>query len=502
MKSRIENPDLRGCIMEPEEASRIIQKGMTVAFGGYTSSGYPKKIAEELVKRKKKEEDFHIFMVSGSTNAYLENMLGEADLISRRAPMIESRSLREKVNKGEVHYVEQQMNKMARLINQNAFGKVDVAIVEALRITKNGYIVPTSSVGLTPNILECAEKVIVEINMEQPMELEGLHDIFMPGRYPNRRVIPLCNTGEKIGAPYIHINPEKIYAIIESREPDAFPDSPSSTQEMRAAVDHLLNFLEIECEKNYGGKLPPVQTGFGNLATEIVKGLGRSKFQNLEFFCGGLQESNLALVADGRAKSVSGGSFQMTENVMRMLKEAPALFKERSVLRNIEITNAGEVIQRLGVFAINSAIETDIYGNVNSSHIAGNRVVNGIGGGANFAQNAELSILVLVSENKKGAISTIVPMVSHQDISEHDIDIVVTENGVADLRGKDDLERAHLIIENCASIRYRSLLKEYLQKAIQEKGGHHPQNPFEAFQWYKRLKEAGAMDGGGDEKQI
>lgn len=77
-----------------------------------------------------------------------------------------------------------------------------------------------------------------------------------------------------------------------------------------------------------------------------------------------------------------------------MLKEAPALFKERSVLRNIEITNAGEVIQRLGVFAINSAIETDIYGNVNSSHIAGNRVVNGIGGGANFAQNAELSILV------------------------------------------------------------------------------------------------------------
>ena len=151
------------------------------------------------------------------------------------------------------------------------------------------------------------------------------------------------------------------------------------------------------------------------------------------------------------------------------------------------------MIQRLGVFALNSGIEADIYGNVNSSHIAGTRVVNGIGGGANFAQNAELSVLVLVSENKKGAISTIVPMVSHQDISEHDIDVVVTENGVADLRGKDELERAHLVIENCASPRYRPLLKDYLQQAVREKGGQHPQNPFEAFQWHKRLKETGTM---------
>lgn len=493
MESRIENLDLRTRIMTPAEASSMIQKGMTVAFGGYTSSGYPKKIAEELVRRKKTEEDFHIFMLSGSTNVYLENMLGETGILSRRAPMIESRILGGEVNKGEVHYVEQQMNKMARLLSQNAFGKIDVAVVEALRITKSGCIVPTSSVGLTPNILEQAEKVIIEINIEQPVELEGLHDIFVPGRYPGRRVIPLCSTGERIGAPYIPVDPQKICAIVESGERDEFPEASSPTQEMSTAVGQLLNFLEIECEKNYNGTLPPVQTGFGNLANEIVNGLGMSRFQDLEFFCGGLQEPQMSLVAAGRVKAVSGGSFQMTENVIRMLKAETALFQEKSVLRNIEVTNSGEVIQRLGVFALNSGIEADIYGNVNSSHIAGTRVVNGIGGGANFAQNAELSVLVLVSENKKGAISTIVPMVSHQDISEHDIDVVVTENGVADLRGKDELERAHLVIENCASPRYRPLLKDYLQKAVREKGGHHPQDPFEAFQWYKRLKETGTM---------
>ena len=62
-----------------------------------------------------------------------------------------------------------------------------------------------------------------------------------------------------------------------------------------------------------------------------------------------------------------------------------------------------ETIGRMGIIALTSGIEMDMYGNVNSSHIAGTQVVNGLGGGANFAENAALSILLMPSENKGGA---------------------------------------------------------------------------------------------------
>lgn len=480
-------------IVSPKEAAAVIQNGMTVAFGGYTSSGYPKVVAKELVEHKKNEKNFKIFMLSGSVNGYLETMLGEAGILSRKAPMLESRSLAKLANEGKIHYVEQQMNKMPDLVAQGAFGKIDVAVVEALQITKEGGIVPTSSVGLLPAILEYAEKIIVEINTVQPMELEKLHDIYIPEHYPNRQPIPLTSVNQRIGSSFIPVDPEKICCIVESKELDDFPESMPANPKLTTVVDRLLEFLKRECKKNYGGKLPPIQTGFGNLADEIARGLGNSNFRELEFFCGGMQESGLALIAEGKVKAASTGSIQMTSKVQKMLREYWSLFHNTTVIRNIDITNTGEVIHRLGIFALNSAIEMDIYGNVNSSHITGNRVVNGLGGGANFAQNAQLSVMLMVSENKKGAISTIVPMVSHQDISEHDIDVVVTENGVADLRGKDDLERAHLIIQNCASPLYRPLLSDYLERAVKEGGGHHPQNPCEAFEWHRRFKERGTM---------
>ena len=133
----------------------------------------------------------------------------------------------------------------------------------------------------------------------------------------------------------------------------------------------------------------------------------------------------------------------------------------------------------------------DIYGNVNSSHISGSRVVNGLGGGANFAENAGLSVLMLASEGKQGAISTIVPMVSHQDICEHDIDVVITEHGIADLRGKTDIERARTIIENCSGS-YKDQLRSYFNRAAAA-GGHHPILLREALSWHTALAENGTM---------
>lgn len=490
MKNRIKCTALREKQMSAEEAASIIQKDMLVAFGGYTSSGYPKRIAQELVNRKNREADFTIRMLTGANTGPLDTILSEADLVTWRAPMIESKTIARQVNSGKVQYVEQQMNKMPRWISSNVFGKIDVAVVEALYITEEGGIVPTSSIGMVPHFLEQAKKIIVEINTAQPMALDGMHDIYMPR---DKQPIPLTDPSDKIGCSYMSVDIEKIHAIVESDQPDAAVSAGESKQQIVQIAENLMSFLSAEAAHMPDGKLPPLQTGFGNLATEIARSLGRSDFNDLTFFCGGITDAILELIAAGKVRAASTGSIQMTPKAVKLMEEQPELFRSKIILRNGDITNRAETIGRMGIIALTSGIETDIYGNVNSSHITGTQVVNGLGGGANFAENAALSILLLPSESKGGAISAIVPMVSHQDICEHDIDVVITENGIADLRGKDDIRRARCIIENCAGPHYREALSSYLDRALEEAGGHHPHLLAEAFSWHIRLKQTGTM---------
>lgn len=493
MQERIECAKLSDRLVDAATAASLIQPGMTVAVGGYTNCGYPKAVMRELVERAKRDDGFKFRMLSGANVGPLDTMLAGAGAVTWRAPLIESRLMSAQVNEGKVHYAEQQMSKMPRLVRDGVYGRVDVAIVEALRVTSEGHIVPTSSVGMVPHLLDAAEAVIVEINTAQSTVLDGMHDIFLPGFPPTRSPIPLTDPTQHIGTPYVKVAPEKIKYIVRSDELDETPKPAESKGVNVKVADNLLAFLEREVERMPGGQLPPIQTGFGAMATEIVRALGRSSFSGIKFFCGVLQEANLELIASGKAVGASTGSVQMTPHVTEMMERSPELFRERVVIRNTDVANGSEVISRLGLLTLNSGIEMDIYGNVNSSHVSGSKVVNGLGGGAGFAENAGLSVMLIASENKGGAISTIVPMVSHQDICEHDIDVVVTEMGVADLRGKDDVERARLIIENCAGPHFKAPLADYLDRAVKETGGHHPHLLKEAFAWHVRLKETGSM---------
>lgn len=487
MKTRIRYAPYLEKILAPTEAAKLVHSGMTLAIGGYTSSGYPKATIRALVDLTK-DTDFRVNVVTGSNNGVLDELMASAGIVSHRAPMIESKTMAAQINRGEVLYVEQQMNKMPRLIAQQAFGKIDIAIVEAVALTEDGALVPTSSCGMVPNLLDAAEKIIVEINTAQPAYLEQMHDIYRP-KY--RQPIPMTGINHRFGTPYIQINPQKVIAVVPSSELDETKPLTAATESQKQIAQHLIAFLGEEMQRRGSNVLPPIQTGFGNMAGEIAVSLGNSDFTDIEFFCGGVQEENIELLASGKARAISCGSIKMTPRVMELLEDPE--IRNRIIIRNGEITNNSETISRMGLVALNSGIEIDIYGNANSSHILGHKIVNGLGGGANFAENAELSIMLIPSEGKKGAISAIVPMVSHQDISEHDIDVVITENGVADLRGKCDIERAREIIANCASPRYRSALEEYLNKAIMQVGGHHPILLEEALSWHQRLRETGQM---------
>ena len=477
-------------IATAEEAAASIRSGMTVAMGGYAMAGYPKAVVEALVQRKQSGEDVAFELITGANVPWLDEKLGAEELVTRRAPMVASRTLAAQANSGSLRYVEQQMSKMPRLLRNHSFGEIDVAVVEALGFDEDGDLIPTSSIGMTHYLMDASDIIIVEINAAQPEVLRTLHDVFVPAAAPNTQPIPLVRTSQRIGKPGIPVDPNKISHVVETNIPERLGPQPSGTAVTQRIADNLFNFLEIEVQRT--GHLPPIQTGFGSLADSVADAFQHSSFRDLQFFCGGITEPVLELLASGKAAALSTGGLGMSERVEQILNETPNL-RDHLVIRNGDITNSAEVIGRLGLVALNTGIEIDIYGNVNSSHIAGSRVVNGIGGGATFAQNAGLSVILIPSAAKGGAISNIVPMVSHQDIGEHDVDVVVTEHGVADLRGLDDGERAGAIVAHCASEAYRGQLTAYLQTAREQIGGHHPQLPEAAFGWYRRLKEEGTM---------
>ena len=489
MKDRI-CPSLKNRITSEAKASEIIVDGMTVAMSGYAMAGYPKAIPEELVRRKNEGLKLSINLITGANVPWLDELLGSAGIISGRVPMIASKVLSSQVNSHNVSYVEQQMCKMPRLLRSRSFGNIDVVVVEALAVTEEGLI-PTTSVGLTKYLMEAANEIIVEINRAQPEILFGLHDVYIPKPAPATEPIPLTSCRDRIGSAFIPFDVSKIKYIVETDNPENTVFLTNYTPESRKIAETLFSFLEKEYHTKTGGVIPPLQLGFGNIADAVADLLQTSEFNNLQFFCGGISENILQLLKNGKASGISTAGITMNENAGKILEQISDVH-EKLILRNGDMINNAEIIGRLGVIALNTGIEIDIYGNVNSSHIGGKRVVNGIGGGANFAQNAGLSVMLIPSVSKCGAISNIVPMVSHLDICEHDIDIVITENGYADIRGLDDLQRAEAIISNCAAEEYRQQLFDYFG-ASKKLGGHHPQNPQMAFEWYTRLKETGTM---------
>jgi len=491
MKERILYRPLQKKLTTAAEAALRIRSGMTVAFGGYTSSGYPKAVADELARRKASEPELCFRVISGSSNGPLDGLLAEHELCERRISLLGHRSMSAAVNAGKIAYVEEQMNRMPQLLRSGAYGKIDILVVEALGITEEGRLIPTSSVGLLPNLMDAAGEIIIEINTAQPEALRGMHDIYRVAPPPHRRPIPLERVGQRIGWDTIELDTSKVSAIVESAAPDIAVAAGKNDATVQKITDNLFNFLELEVRGRLGGWLPPIQTGFGNLASSIVNNFRESSFRDLQFFCGGINESCVELLSSGKVRAVSCGSIEMTPRVMELFKTEPELIRNTIVLRNGEITNCAEIISRLGIIALSSGIEVDIFGNVNSSHISGTKVVNGLGGGANFAENAGLSIVMIASEAKGGDISAIVPMVSHQDILCHDVDVLITENGVADLRGKTDAERAALVISRCAGS-YRAQLQDYLDRA-KAHGGHHPMLLQEALSWHQRLRETGSM---------
>ena len=462
------------------EAAAMIKDGEGIALSGFTPAGTPKAVTAEIAKKAIAEHEagrpYQIRMYTGaSTGMSGDGVLSEAQAIKYRAPYTTNSLFRKHVNAGEIAYNDIHLSHMAQELRYGFIGEVDWAIIECCAIEDDGKVYLTAAGGISPTAARLAKKgVFIELNAFHSPKSIGIHDVYEPLDPPYRQPIPITKPSDRIGTTYLQINPKKIVGVIEVNIPDearSFKDADPVTENIGQRV---AEFLMADMKR---GIIPstflPLQSGVDSTANAILGALGNDPaVPDFNIYTEVFQDAIVDLMMKGRVKSASTCSLSVTNEALYQIYDNIDFFKDKLVLRQSEISNSPEVIRRLGVIAINTAIEVDIYGHANSTQICGSKMMNGIGGSGDFERNAYISIFTCPSVAKGGLISSIVPFCSHVDHTEHDVNVIVTEQGVADLRGKSPVERAHAIIENCAHPDYKQLLWDYLKIADKGQSPH------------------------------
>ena len=433
-----------------------------------------------------------------STAPELDGALASVDGIDLRMAYQSDPVSRAKINSGTIDYLDLHLSHVAQMVWEGFFGHLDLALVEVAGVTADGELIPSSSVGNNKTWIDLADRVILEVNSWQPAGLEGMHDIYYGTALPpHRQPVPIMHPADRIGVPYLHCPPDKVAAVVPTHAPDRNAPFKQGGEDARLIAGHLLEFLAHEVRR---GRLPatllPLQSGVGNVANAVLAGLDEGPFRRLTAYTEVIQDGMLQLLRSGTLTAASATAFSLSPDGIAELVACLPAYRQQIVLRPQEISNHPEVVRRLGCLAINGMIEADVYGNVNSTHLMGSSIQNGIGGSGDFARNAYISMFVTPSTAKGGAISCIVPMVSHVDHTEHDVHVIVTEQGLADLRGKAPRRRAQHIIDTCAHPDYRPALQDHFDRAIASAPGRHtPHLLEEALSWHVRYLRTGTMHG-------
>ena len=482
------------------EGAAMIKNGDNLAMSGFTPAGVAKAVTKELAKIAVAEHEagreFKVGIFTGaSTGQSTDGDLAAAQAIKYRAPYTTNPDFRKHVNMGEIPYNDLHLSHMAQELRYGFYGQVDWAILEVCDIEEGDDVCKaylTAAGGISPTAARLAKHVILELNSFHNPNAKFIHDVYEPLDPPYRKAIPIEHVSDRIGKPYVEIDPKKIVGVVECNIPDearAFTDSNPVTDR----IGYLT--AEFLVDEMHQGRIPkeflPLQSGVGSTANAILGALGQDKHvPDFNIYTEVIQNSVIGMMLEGRVKDASACSLTVSNECLMQVYDNMDHFRKHLTLRQSEISNSPEIIRRLGVIAINTAIECDIYGNANSTHISGTKMMNGIGGSGDFERNAYISIFTCPSTAKGGLISSIVPFVSHQDHSEHDVNVIITEQGVADLRGKSPMQRAQCIIENCAHPDYKQLLWDYLKIA---KGGHTHHYLPAAFAMHDTLARKGDM---------
>ena len=262
-------------------------------------------------------------------------------------------------------------------------------------------------------------------------------------------------------------------------------------------ISWLVVIVEVLNSEIAAGRLEKnftFQSGVGGVANAVLTDLIQSGFKDLRMYSELMTDIAIKSMVDGTISEATTTGISVTGDTYETFINNLDYYKKHLVIRPVDMTNNGELIRRMGVVSMNTIVEGDIYGNVNSSHAMGSHIINGVGGSNDFARHSKLAIFQTPSTARGGAISSIVPMVTHVDNTEHDVDVLVTEQGWADLRGKTPKQRAQLIIDHCTHPDYREALQAYFDEALALCGPcQTPHNLEKALSWHVRFLQTGSM---------
>ena len=463
-----------------QEAAEMINNGETVGLSGFTAPGTPKFITEALAEKATREHEagrpFKINMFTGaSTSDHVDGALSRANAYNMRAPYQNVPDLRKRINAHDCHYFDRHLSEMAQEMRYGTYGEIDWAIIEAADINDKGEIVLGCGVGNVPTYAQIAKHILIELNDKLPKSLLGMHDVYMPLDPPYRREIPIYAANDRIGSPVLKVDPAKIVGVVHTSSYDCVKPFSAVDETSKLIGANVVRFLVSEYQ---AGRLPkeflPLQSGVGNVANAVLYDLGESSvLPPFMMYTEVIQDAVLNLLQKGKCTFASTCSMTFSDATEEILFSDLNFFHDKILMRPAD-----------------TALEADLFGSVNSTHVLGTRMMNGIGGSGDFTRNAYLSIFSCPSVSKGGLISNIVPMVAHPDHSEHSVDIIITDQGIADLRHKDPVERAHEIINNCAHPMYRPLLNDYLKLGAQ---GQTPHTLNAAFAFHNAFSETGDM---------
>lgn len=492
-----------GKVMSAEAATDFIHNGDNLGVSGFTPSGYPKAVPLALSERYK-GTDFKVNVWTGaSVGPEIDQAMVEAGIMDRRLPYQTNGTLRKAINEGKVKYADIHLSHMAQMVRYGFMANrkgVDVAIVEVCKINDLGDgkvgLIPTTSMGNSSSYVAGTKKVIVEVNTSQPVGLEGMHDSYVPLDPPYRKPIPIERPEDRIGTPYIPCELDKIVAVVPCDITDKVRPLGEIDEDAKHMGENLVAFFKKEVAE---GRLPknllPLQSGVGSVANAVINGLVNSDFEDLTVYTEVIQDGMFDLIDAGKLRAASGTALTPSPECQKKFYENLDHYKPYLILRPQEISNSPEVARRIGVIAMNTAIEVDIYGNVNSTHICGTKLMNGVGGSGDFARNGYLTVFFTNSLAKGGKISSVVPFCSHIDHATLDVDVIVSERGVADLRGLTPKEKAPIIIDQIANPKYQPMLLDYFHRACEACGNSQtPHLLEEAFDFHNRFNKTGTME--------
>ena len=503
IKSRVHCDAAMAKVTTAEAAAALIKDGMNIGVSGFTPSGYPKAVPLALAEIAKANPLKINLWTGASVGPEIDSALTNAGVVARRLPYQTNNDLRKAINNGSVKYTDLHLSHVAQMARYGfMYGRhdVDIAIIEACIIKDLGNgqigIVPTTSMGNSSSWVQSAKQVIIEVNVTQPVALEGMHDSYVPMDPPNRQPIPLVKPEDRIGTTYIPCDLCKVAAIVPCDITDKVRPLGEIDDEAKAMGENLVAFFKQEvAERSLPKTLLPLKSGVGSVANAVINGLVNSDFEDLTVFTEVIQDGMFDLIDAGKLRVCSGTALSPSPDCLKKFYDNVENYKKYIVLRPQEVANSPELARRIGVIAMNTAIEVDIYGNVNSTHIAGTKIMNGIGGSGDYARNGFLTVFFTTSLAKGGAISSVVPFCSHIDHTEHDVDIIVSERGVADLRGLSPKERALVIIDKVANPKYQPILTDYFERACKECGNSQtPHILSEALSFHDRFVKTGTME--------